>query len=563
MGYVLTNLPFFLLLVGGLVIVHELGHFLVARACGVRVLRFSIGFGPSLLQVRRGATEYRVGLLPLGGYVKMLGDSTDGELAAADAPFAFSTRPAWQRTAIVLAGPLANFLLAALVYTVLLSGSHWVNGTRMGIVMEDQPAWRAGLRPGDQVTAVDGVPVTAWDALRKAVAARPDGLLTLRFRRGEEAAERQIELRPEAHAEENMFQEQEARGRIGISCQYVLPMLALVDPESPAAMAGLQDGDQVLQVGERPVQAWHELRAAVQATPAGAPVRLRIRRGEEVLTRQLLPGTAPTGLDSLLASAADGAAGAAAYTGLVARDVVVQRVEAATPAATAGLRVGDRLLTLTQDQADGPAITRPIGVWSLDLAAGLDARLPLRLTWQRGRAIMTAPVQLTERAAADEFNNSYQAIVFGAFNDPAQLGSYQVEERRSPWGALVAGVGQVGQDIGLMGQVLRRLFVGRLPMNSVGGPIMLFVVAEKTAKRGASTFARAMAFISVNLGVMNLLPIPTLDGGHLMFYALEAVSRRQLSWRLREAANLVGLVLLLLLMALSFRNDVLRFIVGS
>lgn len=266
-------------------------------------------------------------------------------------------------------------------------------------------------------------------------------------------------------------------------------------------------------------------------------------------------------LDGTLFSCADAPGG---YTGLVNTDTVIAKLEAESPAAKAGLQVGDRLLRMVRRSPDGAASDRPISVWAIDLGAfqGSDARSEFTLTYQRGERVLTGHLQLLEKQELDEFKNKHTRWVFGAENADDTLGTYTFERRVGLGEAIGQAFVRLGDDIGLIARGLERLVVGRLSIDNVGGPIMLFVIAEKSAKHGMEHFLRMMAVISVNLGLLNLLPIPVLDGGHLAFLGLEAVRRRPASMRVREVANAIGLALIFLLMLLALRNDVIKYVLG-
>lgn len=559
MIYVLQNLHWFVLLIGALIFFHELGHFLVAKACGVKVLRFSLGFGPKLIGIRKGETEYQISLFPLGGYVKMLGELPGMDTPAEDRDRALSAKPVWQRSAILAAGPAFNFLLAFLVYVFMFTGHQTLWDTKLGVVSYGQPAWNAGLRPGDRIVAVNGVEVDRWDQLRDLIGSQPGRTLKLTYRRGER--EETVSISPEAQQEANLFNETETRGRIGVSLLRIKPIVAVVDRESPAARAGLQTGDVIAKVSGQPVDAWHEVRDAMQAVPAGQSAELTIRRGEEELVLSVIPEEHPDGLDPELFSAADTAGG---YTGIVSRDTVVHEVKANTPAEQTGLQPGDRLLALKIQRPDGETRERPIGTWGIDLAAfsGVDARSTFTLRIQRNREVMERTFSLEARVSQDELKNTYTQYVFGAHNAPDGAENYTFERDVGIWEAVVTAARQTAQDTTLIAKGLRMMAGGELSLDNMGGPIMLFVIAEKTAKQGWESFLRTMAVISVNLGLLNLLPIPVLDGGHLMFFAIEAVRRRPPSLRTREVANLVGLAILVMLMVLAFKNDIVRYLLG-
>lgn len=567
MAYVLQNAHWFVLLIGALVFFHELGHFVVAKAFDVKVVRFSLGFGPKLLGFRRGETEYTVSLLPLGGYVKMVGEEP-GEVTAQDQGRALSQKPLWQRSAIVLAGPLANFVLALVVYVAMFIGPQTFGDTRLGIVTPGEPAYNAGLRPGDRIVAVGGQEVTRWDEVQAAIAARPNAPLDVTYARN--GVRTTVVVKTESRPEVDAFNQLADRGKAGVSLMYVRPVLGIVDPQGPAARAGLVDGDLVVEVGDRPVGAWHEVRSELLAQAiGGAPVRLTVQRGEARHKVLLQPGPYPKGLSGADAERFSDAnlLGPVGYTGLVSRNVVVAKLDPASPAARAGLRVGDRLRTLIVTRSAPTATSaerRAIGVWEVDLAAfGLDNTTELALEVQRGVEVATVAVRLQAQDDTDEFKQVHHSYVLGAQNDGVSLGTYTYEAPVGPVLALTQASKQVGDDMTMIGRGIVKMVRGDIPLKSMGGPIMLFVIAEKSAKRGWQSFGRALAMTSVNLGMLNVLPVPVLDGGHLLFYAVEAITRRPPSPRLREVGHMIGLGLILLLMVVVFRNDIGRFLLGA
>jgi regulator of sigma E protease len=542
--YVLENMPWFVLLIGVLVFFHELGHFLIAKLFGVKVLCFSIGFGPRLLGFRYGETDYQVSLLPLGGYVRLLGQLPGSDVAPADEACALYAKPLYQRSAILFAGPFFNFLLAFFIYWAMFTGLRTFGDTRLGVVTEDGPAWQAGLRPGDKVTAIDGRVLGDWGDLQEAISARPGEALAITFER--DGATGQATLRPERREGADLFDQPASRGHVGISLLYVTSRIGVIDAASPAAQAGLRTGDRLIEVGGRHVEAWQEVRAALASASGAIAVRYK-RAGIEQRT-VLTPSGPP------IAEGFSGADAAGGYTGLVSQESLVAEVEPATPAQEMGLQVGDRLLRLETDGG-----VKPIAMWAIDLGQ-LSGTARFRLHWQRGTALHEGSFELLQRTETDELRHARTRYIFGAKNAEDTVDTYQFD-RTVGWGAAaVEAATQVGSDAALIGKGLGMLLRGMLPLDNVGGAVMLFVIAEKSAERGWRHFLRMMALISVNLGLLNLLPIPALDGGHLMFYALEAVRRRPPSARLLHVANTVGFALLVLLMLVVLRNDILRYV---
>ncbi len=556
--YVLQNLHTFVIFIGVLVFVHELGHFLLAKACNIKVLKFSLGFGPRLFGFTRGETEYVVSALPLGGYVKMLGEMHDNDVDAEDQPRSFNSRPLYQRAAVVLAGPVFNFILAYFVYMFLLAGSQTFGDTKLGVVAQGYPAWNAGIRPGDRIVEIDGQAVQDWDGLKSKIATRPGETLAITYERDGKRFETEVSTRVETMS--NVFQELERQGRVGVSLQYIKPIVAVVDPESPAAKAGLRTDDVIIRVGETPTAAWHEVRQALARANATDPITIRYERDGKEESATLLPGERVEGIPSETFSSADVPGG---YTGLVSKDVLVMEVEPETPASKIGLQEGDRLLSLGIKR-QGEVKVQPIGAWDIDLDAftGVDATSEFILSYQRGRDVITREMKLVERTEVDEFKNERTQFVFGARNDREASDLYTFERQVGVLEASVDALHRTGAAMTLITKGISKMAQGDIPLDNMGGPIMLFYIAEKSAKRGLNDFLSMMAIISVNLGLVNLLPIPVLDGGTLVFLGIEAIRRRPPSMRVREIANVVGLAILMLLMVVVFKNDIFRFVLG-
>lgn len=354
-----TTIVAAIFVLGFLILFHELGHFLVAKRAGVGVLKFSIGFGPKLVGKQIGQTEYVISAIPLGGFVKMVGEDPEEEVSPADRAIAFQTQPLWTRMAIVLAGPAANLLFAVVAFSLVFV----VYGARVpsdvakvGGVMENMPAAAAGLKMGDVVTAVDGTPVEKWDRLSELIRASGGKTLTLSISR--DGTPLELPVTPEARPDKSIFGET-------VGTAYVI---------------GIERGFDKQDVG------------------------------------------------------------------------IVQGI-------------------------------------------GMGAQ-------QTGWWIETLLVSLV------------------------------------------------------------KMVQGRIPRDQIGGPILIAQAAGQQARLGLEYLLHFMAVISVNLGVLNLLPIPILDGGHLLFFAAEAILRRPLDTRHREIAQQVGLVLLIGLMAFAFYNDILRVVQG-
>ncbi len=534
---------YFILLLGVLVTVHELGHFLVAKACGVKVLKFSIGFGPKLVGFTKGETEYQIALLPLGGYVKMAGDVPGEELSPEDAHRGFLNQPPWKRAAIIFAGPLFNLVFPVLIYFFVFVGPHETLSTRVGTVEPGMPAAAADLRSGDRIVAVDGEPVKTFDELREAFVGRFERPVPLTIER--EGRQLVKTVTPLKNTETSVVNTVE-RGVIGIQPTRK-PALLGVPADSAAAKAGLQTFDRVLAVNGVPVP-----------DEGALYEQLAQREGTLVLTVQR-PRQVPAGGVTVHApqvvqvSVPKQAGEGMAALGAEPADLYVATVLPGSPAEKAGLRPGDRIVSLNGESL------RAFHLLAVKLS-GLKQQ-PFQLTWRSGGSERTetlaqAPLTLPgEQDGIPQLVLGVRPWAYASWDVPPPE---KVTVNLSAVAALREATLIVPRYVGEMVKVIGGFFTGAVPTSTIGGPVMMFQMAAKTQEHGLDYFLRLMAIISINLGVMNLLPIPILDGFHLVAAGWEAIRRRPIPVRVREVANMVGLALLILLMIVAFTNDFRR-----
>jgi regulator of sigma E protease len=448
----LRTLGAFIVVIGVLVIIHELGHYLVARWCGVKVLRFSVGLGKVIWSRRFGPdqTEWAVSLVPLGGYVKMLDarESDAGEISEADAAREFTRQSVWKRIAIVAAGPLANFLLAIALFTALYSYGvpEPVSQVR---VAEGSLAEIAGMKSGDTVTAVDGESVSAWSEMRwkllqSAIAGQSVRLELARVDARGDRVSSEITLSLGSVAADDL--DGHLLERLGLDLARPPAILGQIVPGGPAELAGLQPGDQILRIN-----------------------------GESV----------PDGL------------------------AFVERLQAAP----------GKLL-----QLDGLRSGQPFSLAVTPQPERLGERTVGRIRAQVDMSAATTIVQ-------------------------ASLPEAIARATRKTWDTSVMTVSMLG-----------KMVIGEASLKNITGPITIADYAGQTARIGLISFLSFMAFISISLGVMNLLPIPVLDGGHLLYYSLELFSGRPVSERVGALAQRAGIGLLVVLMAVAMFNDIARLI---
>ncbi|MFK7986847.1 MAG: RIP metalloprotease RseP [Sandaracinaceae bacterium] len=548
---------YFIVLVGVLIFVHELGHFVWAKFFGVRVLKFSLGFGPRLFGFSRGETEYVIAAFPLGGYVRMLGENPYDTIQEADEGRAFSQLPLLKRVVIVFAGPAMNLLLPLLLFFVVYMGDTTTRPAVIGTVFPDQPA-DGVLEPGDRVLSVDGDEITTFYELARIIEAHPEEELELVVERGED--ERTVTLTPFRARRVRPLDLIDEIGRVGIKPHHPLAVIGVTSPSSPAAVAGLRTGDRVVAVGGHPArQRWLDLQRAFAGN-----------RGSTVPLSYMRPTPVEGALGGLIEldvyepritqiAPEPGPGEALERAGLEPVDLYVSHVTAPATTRSAALLPGDRLVAL-----DG----RSLRMWATMLSdIEVEPERRHELTWRRGDQQVTREFQLRAAASVTSDDADQRILVL----DPDTGRQIATLDHDYPWvldepietpSPILYAIDQSFRITAELMEVtvysVVRLVQGRLSVRSIGGPLQVLEATEAAAREGALNYLMLMAFISINLGLINLLPIPMLDGGHLMFFLVEALTRRPVSTRVREVASLIGLVLLISLMVLAFKNDIER-----
>jgi regulator of sigma E protease len=446
----LTTLIAFIVTLGVLIFVHEYGHYWVARKCGVKVLRFSIGFGRPLARWVRGAdrTEWTIGALPLGGYVRMLDerDADQPPATEAERARAFNRQPVGKRIAIVLAGPLANLLLAIAVYWGLNVAGVREAPALLGAPAADSPAARAGLHRGDRVLDADGHEVRSWNelswlVLRQAVNGGSVELLVQR----EDAEPRSATLDLSGLTQADL--ERQPMTKIGLVPLTAPPRIGRLVEGGAAEQAGLRAQDQIVAIDGRAVGSAAETIAAIRAAPERA-LQLRVLRTEQALDLTVVPAAV---------NQPDG--------GRIGR---------------IGAELGDRLDTIVV--------------------------------------------------------------------------------RYGPLEALGLAVERTGETIVFSLSMLYKMLVGEASLKNLSGPVTIADYAGKTASAGLAAYLGFLALVSISLGVLNLLPIPMLDGGHLLYYLIEIAKGSPVSDRWMDIGQRAGAAVLVMLTALALFNDFSRLL---
>lgn len=437
---------------GILVAVHELGHFLVARWLGVKVLRFSIGFGRPIWQRRfgRDQTEYTIANIPLGGYVKML-DEREGEVAEEELHRAFNRQPVAKRSAIVIAGPMFNFIFAIFAYWWMFVLG--ISGFKplLGDIEPGTVAYASGLHSGQEIVAVNGENTPTWQAVVEAVMPKLMLGLPVQLRVNEGGVNREVTLITDAISVGESPEELLKKLGLKLYRPPIEPVIDKVLPGSVAEQAGLRSGDRVTQAAKQPINDWQEVVKVVSQHP-GKLLQLKIDRDGKEIDIELSPAAVETS------------------QGLVGRIGASVHVDKSLY----------QSLTARHEYAPVPA-----------LAAAWDK------TW----------------------------------------------------------------DIsGLTLKMIGEMLMGRASVENLSGPIGIAQYAKSSAGAGFSQFLKFLGLISVSLGILNLLPIPVLDGGHLLFFGIEAVRGRPVSEQTEMLGQRIGLAFILALMVLALYNDLVRLV---
>ena len=541
------DLLYFALLCSVLIFVHELGHFTWAKIFGVKVLTFSIGFGPKIIRIRGRETEYCVGILPLGGFVKMLEENRQEPVLPEDRKRTFEAQALYKRVIIVMAGPAMNVLFPILLYFAVFVGATRFQPPTVGVVLPGHPA-EGKLQPGDRVLEVDGARVETFAELHRIVAASPNKELKLTVFRANEHIE--VVVIPEERVERKPLDIIDKVGEIGIKPNRPAAVVGISKPDSPAYRAGLRTFDLVTEVRGRPVKTYADLEDL-----------LRENHGETVPITYLRPIGVPRALGGL-AELAVYEAGVAALTpealhgdltlktGLEPADMYVADVPEGSAEWKAELRAGDRIVEI-----DAVEVT----AWSMlteRLMATPDR--PHVLTWLRAGQRKSGTIELRREDYLDEYGEHRPRFFVRVSNWSPSVPEPWVNNPSRVEFAFRSALTETYDVIRFIVVGIVRIAEGKVSLSTLGGPITVYDVVGEESSKGVSYFVWAMAVISINLGLINLLPIPVLDGGHLVFFLFEAVLRRPLPLRVRELASLAGMVLLVALMAVAFKNDVER-----
>ena len=567
LNWILTN-PFvaFIALVGIVVFVHELGHYLAGVWLNIAVEEFSLGFGPTAWSFKKGRTEYKVCWLPLGGYVRFFGQ--EGGLPAPEEleGRALNTAPVYKRALISFAGPFANFILS-LVVMIVLSNVWLPQPSPVVSVMPEGAALSAGLLTWDKILKIDDENVRTWSDINRMISARPEQPTRLVIERGEEQLT--LTMTPAKETAENLFGEPIAVGRIGVSQFFETPRLILSQKETPLIRAGLKSGDKVVEVNGKKISALHEVEHAVLAGPAILTVeRLQAISPEVIANAEKNKQRAL--VETLVLNVGERVSSEEWNASVRSSDMMVRAFDELNtgdkkiPARDAwqqcGLEVGDTIFSWKNE----PQLQGPVGLsFGLQKLFSPTEAGPANVTWQvvslQNNEMRTLECSIPRRAALDALNrNQYQIDFPIKFVSRGVSVAPVIVRSESLMQSLEDGFNETWKQTTTIFTALKKLVSGSVPLSNLGGPIAIARVAGDAAQGGLLVFILTISWMSLNIGMFNLLPLPALDGGHLLLQGVEAAYGKPLPDSVQLAVQRVGVAILLGLIVLVFFNDILR-----
>ena len=535
-----TLIPFIILL-GILIFVHEFGHFAVARWCGVRVEVFSLGFGKKIFQFKRGDTVYSISLIPLGGYVKMFGDEIGKDISEEDKAVSFLHKPVAQRIAIVLAGPLMNLFFATLLFWLLAWSGEIRKAPIVGDLKTDTVAFLAGLRPGDKIIEINNQPVPSVEDLPKILLPFIGKTVSVEVERTGFIANPTIELPVTEIDNPNPIALQEKIGHIeGLSFLSFAPIIG-VRGGTMAEKLGLRTGDKIESINGYTLTYFRQIESKLM-TLQGQITHWKVTRtGETGKVESLeLSFTVPPENATSLSS-----------FGIEVPELYLGQVIPGTPADRAGLKKYDRLLSLNN---------KPLKTWEdvLDIIKNYQEPNPLMVELERNGERLTVAIQPEEKELLSVTGKSENRKIIGIATLVQMVGPETIKWSYSGWSSVSRSIYRAYEVSMMTVLSFVRLIERRISPKTIGGVLSIGQVASESFQMGWEYFLNMMAVISINLFVLNLLPVPVLDGGHLLFFTLEAIRGAPLSMRKMEIAQQIGLALLLGLMSFALFNDFSR-----
>lgn len=544
-----------ILLLGILVAFHELGHFLFAKMLGVRVLVFSVGFGPKIFSFTKGHTEYRLSIIPLGGYVRMFGESLDEDLTDEQKVYSFLHQATWRKSLIAFGGPLFNFILPVILMFFLFIGAEEVLLPQIGSIASDSPAQKAGFKPNDLVKEINGKPIESFMDLSNIIASHP--LEELNFLVERENANINLFVTPE---------QKDSQGRIGVMPVIQKPIITLL-PQSPLKNYGLQTLDQIISINNTKINSIEDVLLNINILN-NSEIKI-IRNNNEIVlnigelkfdnfswpnvVKKYTSFIDQESLEKSLKLLNEEKLSLESSYGLASAKGVISSLSHQSVASDLNLGVNDRLLAI-----NGEAIMSSVYLEQIFIE---DLNKEHLLTVIKANGEMQILGVKFNKNTENNLNLSTNLYtLFGVELLPTHsMGKTKIRNV----GAFEALSRAYHQTVNIAVVTAKSLFMlvkMEVPSSQIGGPIMLFDIAKQAFDKGIAFYIMVMCMLSVNLGLLNLLPIPALDGGHLLLFGIEAIQRKPLTVKTRSIATQIGFALLLFIMVYALFNDISRLI---
>lgn len=553
---------------GIVVFVHELGHFLFGKLFGVRIEEFSIGFGPKAISFTKNDTVYRINWLPLGGYVRFYGADLSEPLDQDTKHLALQNAKLYQRALIAFAGPLFNFLLSF----VILACMSWVGLPDQPSVVSVLPqsvAEQAGLHTGDHIVAIDNTPVRSWSDLTKIIGTSAQKKIDLSVERNNQTLH--IAVIPKSESLKMPYGTQEPFGRIGITPVFS-PATIVAQQGQFWGQLGLTSDDQIVSVNNTPVQYLYQVIQAVEnslGVSSDQQLGQKIQKG--LLEKTHLDIALKKGRH-IVVSFDDPAWKHWANTALnpvpwqqstVASDQTVQSfAKANNPWQQCGLSVGDTIVSISEFGPIRSAVQIEFWLEGIKDSAAIQKtaskNVGMLLIDSNGKD-KKIECKIPVEQITDQMDVTKKALAFPVEFKSAPVAYPKIDVRADSFEqGIKRGFEIFSKQALLIYNGVKALISGHIPLSNLGGPIAIANVAGQAAKAGLTVFFLTMSMLSVNIGMMNLLPLPALDGGMLLLYAVEALYGKPLPVRIQIMVQRVGVFILLSLFVLVFYNDILR-----
>lgn len=543
----MTSFIGFFIILGPLVVVHELGHFFFAKIFGVRAEVFSVGFGPKLFKKKIGETEWCFSAIPLGGYVKLFGEEPGQELPPEEQKRALQYQRPFARFWIFFGGPLFNFLFAIVIFMAILVIGEQRISSEIGRVVEKSYAEKVGLQTGDKILSIDGEKMDQFRDVRLFIHEHPMQELKFEVLHKGQTEPQILNIRTQSDNGFSIYGQRMSVGKIdGLESVPRGMAVGIENPESVAGKSGLKTGDTIVSINGEQVSNWENLENTYLAIPAG---------------EKFVINYAPKGLDSNVSDEnktvtlikPSGSSSMALGIGLRSSEMFVSQTTPESPAAKVGVQSDDFLW-----KVEG------VEVYSfMDLKNRIQASAqsgnPVKVTLVRQGQELVKNIQPTVTTSRDPEMKETQEFLIGvnpymSYGAPPMF-TYQVW---NPIRLFYEGTARMVEFVYRNVVAITKMLTGQVSVATLGGPLMIGQIAGDSLSRGLVSFLTMMAILSVGLGIVNVLPIPVLDGGHLMMLTFEVIRGKPLTIRQMEVLQQAGFMAIVLLMVVVLRNDIMR-----